>query len=120
MSSLSSAEKAALEKSIFSGLGLLHLTPIATKSLAEFFPFQRITAKSDTAILRIGTKSLSFPASKLRITPTPPTIPVQKNKTGILSGYTFRGAGKIGFQLLQETYPLALSGDSISYAELWS
>ena len=120
MSSLSSAEKAALEKSIFSGLGLLHLTPITTKSLAEFFPFQRTTVKSDTAILRIGTKSLSFPASKLRITPTPPTIAVQKNKTGILSGYTFRGAGKIGFQLLQETYPLALSGDSISYAELWS
>ena len=120
MSSLSSAEKTTLEKSIFSGLGLLHLTPITTKSLAEFFPFQSTTVKSDTAILQIGAKSLSFPASKLRITPTPATIPVQKNKTGILSGYTFRGAGKIGFQLLQETYTLALSGDSISYAELWS
>ena len=120
MSSLSPAEKTALEKSIFAGLGLLHLKPITAKSLAEFFPFQSTTVKSDTAILQIGTKSLNFPAFKLRITPTPPTIPVQKNKTGILSGYTFRGAGKIGFQLLQETYPLALSGDSISYAELWS
>ena len=120
MSSLSPTEKAALEKSIFSGLGLLHLTPITSKSLAEFFPFQGTTLKSDTAIVKIGPKSLSFPASKLRITPTLPTIPVQKNKTGILSGYTFRGAGKVGFQLLQETYTLALSGDSISYAELWS
>jgi len=120
MSSLWSTEKAALKKSIFSGLGLLHLTPINSKSLTEFFPFQGTTVKSDTAILQIGAKSLSFPAAKLRITPTLPTIPVQKNKTGMLSGYTFRGAGKIGFQLLQETYTLALSGDSIPYAELWS
>ncbi len=86
MSSLSPPEKAALEKSIFSGLGLLHLTPITNKSLAEFFPFQNTTVKSDTAILQIGKKSLSFPASKLRITPTPVYYSPSKKQ----NRYTFR------------------------------
>ena len=40
MSSLSPPEKAALEKSIFSGLGLLHLTPITTKVWLNFFHFR--------------------------------------------------------------------------------
>ena len=120
MSNLSAAEKTALKKSIFHGLGMLHLTPLTTKSLAEFFPFQSTSVKSDTAVLEITSRLLSFPAHQLRITPNASTMPVQKNNTGILSGYTFRGAGKIGFQLLQETYRLALGGDSISYTELWS
>ena len=119
-SSLSAAEKTLLDQSIRSGLGLLYVTPITTKSHAAFFPFQSTSVKSDTALLKITSKSFSFPSAQLRITPNPSTIPVQKNNTGILSGYTFRGAGKIGFQLLQETYRLALAGDSISYAELWS
>ena len=119
-SSLSAAEKTLLDQSIRSGLGLLYVTPITTKSHAAYFPFQSTSVKSDTALLKITSKSFSFPSAQLRITPNPSTIPVQKNNTGILSGYTFRGAGKIGFQLLQETYRLALAGDSISYAELWS
>jgi hypothetical protein len=120
LASLSGAEKTLLDQSIHSGLGLLHLTPVTTKSKAALFPFETTSVKSDTARVKITSKSFSFPADQLRITPNPNAIPVQKNNTGILSGYTFCGAGKIGFQLLQETYRLALAGDSISYAELWS
>ncbi|HZI26301.1 MAG TPA: hypothetical protein VFD46_14550, partial [Chryseolinea sp.] len=106
--------------SIFSGLGLLHLTPVTGKRLSKFFPFQTTLVKSDSANFKIGSKSFSLPANRLRIVPNDSTKAIQKNKLGILSGYTFRGAGKIGFQLLQETFRFTLSGDSNAYAEVWS
>jgi len=120
LANLTSSEQTAIEKSIFSGLGLLHLTPVTGKRLSKFFPFQTTLVKSDSANFKIGSKSFSLPANRLRIVPNDSTKAIQKNKLGILSGYTFRGAGKIGFQLLQETFRFTLSGDSNAYAEVWS
>ena len=47
-------------------------------------------------------------------------VPLFSNKSGVLNGYGFQLAGKIGFQLLHETYRLSLSGDSLAYAEIWA
>jgi hypothetical protein len=118
LSSLSAAEKNTLEKSIHSGLGLLNLS--LTKKSFPFIPFETTPAKTDTANIEIGSNTYNFPVTSFRVSADPSIIPFQKSKSGIVSGYTFRGAGKIGFQLLQETYRLSLSGDSIAFSELWT
>ncbi|WP_276374063.1 hypothetical protein [Chryseolinea sp. H1M3-3] len=120
LSVLSPLEKQNLENAIQSGLGLLNLSYQAGKSLTNFFPFQTISTKNDTAAIRLHSKSFNFPISKSRVIENSLLIPIQKNKSGVLSGYTFAGAGKIGFQSLQETYTISLAGDSISYSELWT
>jgi hypothetical protein len=74
----------------------------------------------DTTVIKIGSKLITTPASETRVVFDPSVTPVQENKSGILSGYSFDGAGKIAFQFLQETYRLALSGDSSAYSEVWS
>lgn len=119
LSTLSLAEKNILENSIQAGLGLLNLS-FTDQKPNTFSPFRRSSVKTDTAVLQIASRSFSFPAPRFRAQVTPAVNPIQKNKSGILSGYSFHGAGKIGFQLIQETYRLGLSGDSISYGEIWS
>ncbi len=120
LSVLPPLEKQSLENAIQSGLGLLNLSYQASKNLTKFFPFQTISSKNDTTTIRLNSKSFSFPISKSRIIENSSLVPIQKNKSGVLSGYTFSGAGKIGFQSLQETYRISVSGDSISYSELWT
>jgi hypothetical protein len=118
LSTLSLSEKTSLINSIQMGLGLLNLSP-ANQKANTLFPFQTTSVQRDTAVIRIASRSINFPAPRFRVDFTPAIVPVHKNKSGPLSGYAFQGAGKIGFQLMQETYRLALSGDSISYGEIW-
>ena len=118
LSSLSSAEKKTLDKSIRSGLGLLNLSPVNNSH--SFLPFKTTTTKTDTTNINMGSTAYNFSADNLRVRPDPSIIAAQKNKSGIVSGYAFHGAGRIGFQLLQKTYRLSLSGDSIAFSELWT
>jgi hypothetical protein len=118
LSRLSAAEKNNFEKSIQSGLGLLNLS-VSTKD-TRFFPFRTHPSQKDTALIHINKNPLTVKVPRFRLAEEPSVLPVLKNSSGVLSGYTFNGAGRIGFQLLHETYPLALSGDSLNYATLWS
>jgi hypothetical protein len=121
LNALSSIEREILKKSIRSGLGLLNLTgSFKDKRLDTFTPFRKVSVKTDTTVIKIGSKLITTPASETRVVFDPSVTPVQKNKSGILSGYSFDGAGKIAFQFLQETYRLTLSGDSSAYSEVWS
>jgi hypothetical protein len=117
--SLSSREKISLEKSIERGLGLLTLPPIH-RTRTNFFPFETIALKKDTASIKLGQKSFILPTSPIRIKKNDSMIPLLTNQSGIVNGYAFRRAGKIGFQLLHETYRLRLSGDSLAYSEIWA
>lgn len=117
---LSPAEKGMLERSVRSGLGVLTLSPDDNKGLSTFFPFETSSIRKDTARVKIGSRSFSLPAANVRVNEGARVVPLLGNQTGILNGYTFLGAGKMGFQLLQETYRLRLSGDSIAYAEIWA
>lgn len=118
LSNFSPAENNILEKFIRAGLGLISLPVTDTRS-SPFFPWETTQVKTDTTNIRIASRSYNFPVTRVRVLPNASTIVLQKNKSGILSGYTFHGAGKIGFQLLQETYRLNLSGDSTTYSDLW-
>lgn len=121
LETLSPGEKTILKKSIYGGLGLLNLSGnIKTVRSNMFMPFELISVKKDTTVIKVESKSFSLPVSNYRLPLLPSISPVQKNKSGVLSGYTFEGAGKIAFQFLQETYRLALSGDSLAYSEVWT
>lgn len=112
-------EKADLERSVKRGLGLLTLPPVQRKQ-SIFFPFETIPIKKDTTSVTLGQKSFILPASPIRVRKNQSMVPLLNNKSGILNGYAFQLAGKIGFQLLHETYRLRLSGDTIAYGEIWA
>ena len=116
---LTAQEKADLEKSIKLGLGLLSLPPIG-KMPSDYFPFKTIAVKKDTTVISVGRKSFTLPSSPVRVQKQQGVIPLLSSKSGYLNGYTFHRAGKIGFQLLHETFQLRLAGDSLAYAEIWA
>ena len=121
LGALSTTERGILKKSIQSGLGLLNLSgSFKDKRSDTFMPFKTVSVKTDTTVIKVGSKLVTTPASETRVVFDPSVTTVQKNKSGILSGYRFDGAGKIAFQFLQETYRLTLSGDSSVYSEVWS
>ncbi len=120
---LSASEQTILHESVQHGLGLLlmNIDPSkAPKGKINFFPFQAQKIKTDTASLILAKASITLPTPPYRITESSSVKSIIKNKSRILSGYKNQGFGKIGFQLLQQTYQLTLSGDSLNYANLWS
>lgn len=119
---LSNPESSDLKQSIRNGLGLLAIYDVAPKEKAEnnFFPFRTISVKGDTTTVNEGSKKYTLPALPFRVVNETPLQTVLRNESGILSGYTLSGKGKIGFQLTQQTYRLMLAGDTIAYGDLWS
>jgi hypothetical protein len=122
--SLSKPESQALQKAIRDGLGMILLfneDPTEVKKLYDFLPVTYTKILSDTAQFRItSSQSVTLPAWPVAPVATDRITPIQKNKNRILSGYCAAGFGKTGFHLLQETYRLALQGDSVAYNTLWS
>lgn len=112
------SEKTALEKSVLSGLGLI--VTDATSKKNEFYSFKGKVLSADTAHFSVASKKYVFPALPLDVGNHSALESVLKNKNRMLSGYRFWGAGKIGFLLLQETYRLALEGNTEDYATIWS
>ncbi|SHH59617.1 hypothetical protein SAMN04488109_4541 [Chryseolinea serpens] len=117
---LTAGEKNILKESIHSGLGILIL-PHATKTKRDgLFPFTLAPVKTDSATIVLQDKAVTLPALPVRLQNNSTVQSLVQNKSGILTGYAFSGAGKLGFQLLQETYRLTLSGDSVGYGAFWS
>ncbi len=119
---LSKQESSVLKQSIQNGLGLLAIYDELPKQKTEdnFFPFQTISVKGDTTTIGGALKKQSLPVLPFRIVNKTPLQTVLRNDSGVLSGYTLSGKGKIGFQLMQQTYRLMLAGDTIAYGNLWS
>ena len=119
---LSNQESMVLKQSIQNGLGLLALYYRAPKEKTEnnFFPFRTISVKGDTTTISGESNKYTLPVLPFRVLNETPLQTVLRNDSGILSGYTLSGKGKIGFQLTQQTYRLMLAGDTIAYGNLWS
>lgn len=119
--SLSRSEVKALRDAIRNGLGLLVVPDrISGKDTNPLFPFTVNEVRTDTALFYHNDQKLSLPAIPVRVKQSSSVVPLLESSNGLLSGYSFEGAGKIGFQLLQQTYRLSLSGDSILYSQLWA
>ena len=116
---LTAGEKNILKESVRAGLGILILPHAKTKP-NDLFPFTLTPVKTDSATITLQTKAITLPALPARIQNNSTVQSLVQNKSGILTGYAFSGAGKLGFQLLQETYRLSLSGDSTGYGAFWS
>lgn len=112
---LSKTEQRVLENSIRSGLGLLWL---GTNEEMSLFGLETVPHLDDTARIRLEGKQFVFPAVSTQIKSK--VVPVLANANRTLSGYKVSGTGKIGFQLLQETYTLLVNEESDVYGFLWS
>ncbi|MEJ7644450.1 MAG: hypothetical protein WKF87_07630 [Chryseolinea sp.] len=122
INNLSPGERSVIRTSIDAGFGVLMLLNKVPQGglTKDIFPFGVTSARRDSAVIKIGSTSYTFPALPIRPRPNPEMIEVTSNASGTLSGYFRARKGHIAFQLLQETYRLVLSGDSLAYGKLWS
>lgn len=122
LKAISASERKNLDGRICNGLGVLVLfneLPKSNRTLQSILPVTFKPIFKDTANFTL-TKRISLPAWPVEAMNDGMIIPTIKNRDRILSGYVYKGFGKIGFQLLQETYKLTLEGDSSSYRNLWT
>lgn len=117
---LRASEKNSLRSALQEGLGLLPLFNTPPRSSDDIIPFQFRRYAADTAHVFLKGSKYPLPTWPLRVISEDGIHSVLKNKNRILSGYRHHGFGKVGFQLIQETYRLMLQGDSLAYSLLWS
>lgn len=117
---LTAGEQNILKESVRAGLGILILPHASKTKPNDLFPFTLTPVKTDSATITLQAKAVTLPALPVRIQNNSAIQSLVQNQSGILTGYAFSGAGKLGFQLLQETYRLSLAGDSAGYGAFWS
>lgn len=118
VTAMSRIELDILQQAIRNGLGMLLLVdevPAKKEPLQSVLPLSFQTDKSDT----IQLSGSVFSVATARPVTDPAMVALIQNGKRIVAGYTFLGAGKSGFQLLQETYRLMLRGETERYASLW-
>ena len=121
VSGISHQERTEITSAVHDGLGLLVLMSGDGKSIPSDFlgaPMKKVS--QDTSTVMIAGKSIKFPVAALRPIATDGLQTILGNNRETLAGYRHAFKGRIGFQLLQETYRLKLSGDSLAYGWIWS
>jgi len=120
LADLPSYERKMMEESVKQGLGILvfYISPDKRKNQTYLSLPQR-ESKEDTVRLRLGNSSYTFPVVPEFITADGVESVIRSNDR-VLNGYVHKNAGKLGFQLLLETYRLLLEGKTFEYAGLWS
>ncbi len=108
---LSGNERKLLLNAIDNGLGLLMIDPVNALSSDQFLdqklpPFERVKR----TVIDMGSQRLNI---------LPFAFLNESENTDWQATLT-HGGGQISFSLLSETYPLLLSGDSVSYRAIWS
>lgn len=112
-SSISSGDQKNLRAAISDGLGVIILPETGKKQLITFKP----TDQKDTVRVSLGkTGSMRLPALSLEAAGTTPLL---SSTDRVVNGYAHSGSGKIGYQLLMETYQLGLQGKADAYSALW-
>jgi len=120
LTDLPSYEKKVVEESVKQGLGVLLLFNSADKRKSQsYLSLSQSELQDDTVRLRLGNSAYTFPTVPVRITANGVESVIKSNDR-VLGGYVHKGAGKLGFQLLQETYRLFLEGKTFEYASLWT
>jgi hypothetical protein len=117
----SASELKSIEQSSKDGLGVIVLMnevdfkkklPLLNTSLTQY--------PKDTVHLSMRKQRLILPALAASVQSSSAITPLTTSATRVLSGYRNEVGGKIGFQLLHETYRLLLEGNENEYAALWS
>lgn len=119
LEALSKNEKSVLEESVRHGLGLLTIYHSKDKvKNSAFLSLSMRDIAGDTVNVNLGSSTLTFSVLPLAVIDV--VEPIAQTKDRVLSGFVNKGAGRIAFQFLQETYRLALEGKKMEYASLWS
>ena len=109
---LSSNELKNINNAIDDGLGMIIL-PDKGKSPIKF----SVTQQKDTVRISSGKAgSIRLPALTLEAKQSNPLL---KSGDRVVNGYVYSGSGKIGYQLLLETYQAGLQGKNEIYSNLW-
>ncbi len=120
LSTLPTNEFNAITNSVKNGLGLIMLPtePELMKRILKLTGIELSPFKRDTATFSVNQKTFTLPTPKAHLTGDVKVL--LKNRNRNLSAVSSVGLGKVGFQLLQETYQLQLGGDSLAYSKLWT
>jgi len=120
---LQAIERQQLETSLNKGLGVVVLfngIPAGNAALKALHAPGFAALQHDTVHLTVMGKTLQLHTLGRYIPAQDGFQPVLQSHTRSLSGYTFSGFGKTGFQLLNETYRFAAEGKPALYAALWA
>lgn len=117
----SASQLKSIEQSSKEGLGVIILMnevdfkkklPLLNASLTPY--------PKDTVHLSVKKQRIVLPALAASVQASVAITPVTTSTARVLSGYRNEVGGKIGFQLLHETYRLLLEGKTTEYTALWS
>jgi hypothetical protein len=123
LAELGETNRNGLYDAVKQGLGitlLLNELPRNSGKLNKFFPPIKGKSSSDTVHLRLAKESYTLPAQPVEIKNVPSIQVITSHDKRILSGYQLVGFGKIGFQLLRETYRIRLEGNDDDYSQVWA
>lgn len=115
-SSPSASDVASIEQAVRDGLGVLWL-PAEAELTKPPLGFVFSQAETDTVQIKWEGSVLVFPTWPVQ---SKEVVPVISNASRVLAGYASKGAGKIGYNLLPETYPLLANAKSEIYGALWT
>ena len=115
---LSVTEQKNLQAAINDGLGVI-LMPEANpgKHRSYLIPFTS-TQQKDTTRVSLG-RAGSFRLPALTLEATQANALLTGSDGRVVNGYVHSGTGKVGYQLLHETYQIGLQGKSEAYSALW-
>jgi hypothetical protein len=112
--SLSRVEQKNVRSAVSDGLGVIVMPEKGKDQLIQF----NATQEKDTARIMLGkTGSVRLPALSLEVKKSSPVLTATRDR--VVSGYAYSGSGKIGYQLLAETYQAGLQGKADMYSALW-
>lgn len=112
--SLTSSEQKNIQTAVNDGLGVLIIPESDKLKLISFKKNQQ----KDTVRVSLGRAgSLRLPALSLESQQSNSLLKSVDNR--VVSGFIYSGKGKIGYQLLAETYQAGLQGKSEVYSALW-
>lgn len=122
LTSLPENQLRELKNATLTGLGALVLVdaPIPVMT-TNFLEVKTVSVKNDTASLQLQSGLLKNTAVPVSLIPSRKITTTLTERSGrTVAGYQQNGLGKLGFQLLTNTYRLQLAGKKDTYAEIWS
>jgi len=121
---LAESDVSNLKNAIRSGLGLIVLFDQLPekKELEQFLGAELVKTNRDTLSVTFQTadkQTLSVLPAQFK-TAGQFEMLLQSADRQLLTGYRFVGLGKVGVQMLKETYTLQLRGNQTAYGEIWT
>ena len=116
--SLSGGEQKNVQAAINNGLGVIVLPDAKPEKRSPYLLQFSTTQEKDTSRVSLGrVGSLGLPTLQLETKQSTAILTAANNR--VVSGYVHSGSGKVGYQLLNETYPVGLQGKAEAYSALW-